>query len=104
LFRICQEAINNTLKHANAKHLKISLQYSEKLFNLTLEDDGDGFSAGQPANNGGAGLKNMENRATLIGATATIGSLPGKGCIVKVLFNPLEQPLNFDGPYTNSPG
>jgi signal transduction histidine kinase len=97
LFRIFQEALNNTLKHSCAKHLKIALQYHSELFNLTLEDDGKGFLPGSIGEGSGSGLKNMENRATLIGAASTIDSSPGKGCFIKVTLNPLEQGLYADG-------
>jgi signal transduction histidine kinase len=97
LFRIYQEALNNALKHSGAEHFKIDLQYHPELFNLTLEDDGNGFSANLPDGNSGSGLKNMENRAILIGAVATINSSPGKGCCIKVTLNPLEQRLYTDG-------
>lgn len=97
LFRIYQEALNNALKHSGAKHFKINLQYHPELFNLTLEDDGNGFSANLLDGGSGSGLKNMENRATLIGAVATIDSSPGKGCCIKVTLNPLEQRLYTDG-------
>ncbi len=104
LFRIFQEALNNTLKHAHAKHLKISLQYSKEIFNLIVEDDGNGFTPGAMDMSGGAGLKNMQNRAALIGAVATIDSLPGKGCSIKVTLNPIEQHIYADGSYPNSAG
>jgi signal transduction histidine kinase len=93
LFRIFQETLNNTLKHAGARHLKIMLQYHVDLFILTLEDDGSGFSAETLENKSGSGLRNIENRATLIGGTATIDSAPGKGCNIKVVLNPLKQQL-----------
>ena len=102
LFRIFQETLNNTLKHAGAKHLKIMLQYQPDLFNLTLEDDGSGFSAETLDNKTGSGLRNMENRAALIGGKAIIDSAPGKGCCVKVSLNPLKQQLYTDGgPHPN---
>jgi len=101
LFRIFQETLNNTLKHSGAKHLKIALQYHSELFNLTLEDDGDGFSAILLDKSKGSGLKNIENRATLIGAVATINSSPGKGCCISVSLNPLEQRLYADGYHPN---
>ena len=97
LFRIFQEAVNNMLKHSGATHFKISLQYYPELFNLTLEDDGNGFSAGSLDGSSGSGLKNMENRAALIGAVAAIDSAPGNGCCIKVTLNPLEQRLYTDG-------
>jgi signal transduction histidine kinase len=96
LFRIFQETLNNTLKHSGAKHLKISLQYIPELFTLTLEDDGAGFSANSLDNNRGSGLRNMENRAALIGALATIDSSPGNGCCIRVSLNPYEQRIYTD--------
>ncbi len=103
LFRIFQEALNNTLKHSGAKHLKINLQYSKLILNLTLEDDGVGFSPGLIDDNLGSGLRNMQSRAALIGAVATIDSLPDKGCCIKVTLNPFEQ-LYDNGTPTNSFG
>jgi signal transduction histidine kinase len=100
LFRIFQEGLNNTLKYSGAKHLKINLRYSEKLFNLTLEDDGTGFSPGLLQDNLGAGLKNMKSRASLVGATANIDSSPGEGCRITVTLNPFEQ-LYDDGSPAN---
>lgn len=103
LFRIFQEALNNTLKHSGAKHLKISLQYSDQLFNLTIADDGIGFLTGD-LNSNGSGLKNIKDRATLIGATAIIDSAPGKGCCVKITIDPLLQQTHADPKYPDSTG
>ena len=102
LFRIFQEGLNNVLKYAYACNLHITLNYSADLFTLTLEDDGSGFSvADKLKENSGSGLKNMENRAALIGGSATIVSVPGKGCCIKISFNP----ITYDnGTYPNSPG
>jgi len=97
LFRIFQESLNNTLKHSGAKHLKITLQFIHKMFNLTLEDDGSGFLASSFNNNTGSGLRNMENRAALIGAITKITSSPGNGCCISINLNPLEQHLYTDG-------
>lgn len=88
LFRIFQESMNNTLKHAKASRLNITLQYSEQMFNLTLEDDGMGFSPDQLAGNAGSGLKNMENRAAMMGAVTAIYSAPGSGCSINVRLDP----------------
>lgn len=103
LFRIFQETLNNTLKYANAAHLHITLQYSTQLFNLTLEDDGVGFNPGQLTQSG-SGLKNIQNRASLIGAAANISSVPQKGCTIKVTLNPLEKQLYTDGNHSDSFG
>lgn len=102
LFRIFQETLNNTLKHSGAKHFKIMLQYHSDLFNLTLEDDGSGFSAETIDNKHGSGLRNIENRATLIGGQAIIQSAPAKGCRVVIALNP--QKLQFDPQWRNPSG
>jgi len=104
LFRVFQEAVNNMLKHASAAHFKIGLQYYPELFNLTLEDDGVGFSDEMFVKGDGAGLRNIENRAALIGAFATINSAPGKGCNIKISLNPLEQQLYIDEDHSDSIG
>lgn len=86
IFRIIQEGINNTLKYAEASHLQIALQYSDQIFNLSLLDDGKGFPV-DAHREGGSGLRNIRNRANLIGAAAVISSEPGKGCQIKVTLN-----------------
>ena len=97
LFRIFQEALNNSLKHSGATDFKITLQYSPKLFNLTLEDNGKGFLTEGSGKGDGSGLKNMQNRAALIGAIAKINSAPGMGCQINISLNPLEQRSYTDG-------
>jgi signal transduction histidine kinase len=102
LFRIFQEALNNALKHSGAKQLKISLDYFDHLFNLTIRDNGVGFLV-NALPDGGSGLRNMVNRAALIGAVAVIDSAPGKGCYIKIAIDPLTQNINANGNH-NSPG
>ncbi len=80
-FRIFQEAMGNTLKHAQARHLNISL-YGSKGFRLQLEDDGKGFDLRQAMiNQNGLGLKNMYRRAHMAGLLCELVSAPGTGCI-----------------------
>ncbi|MFA6246835.1 MAG: sensor histidine kinase [Mucilaginibacter sp.] len=102
LFRIFQEALNNALKHSGAKQLKISLDYFDHLFNLTIQDNGVGFPA-HSLNKSGSGLRNIVNRAALIGADAVIDSAPGKGCCIKITIDPLTQYTHANGNH-NSPG
>ncbi len=102
LFRIFQETVNNALKHANAQQLKIELLYSPKVFNLTIADDGVGFPTSILDEHRGSGLKNLQNRAALIGGTATIESSPGNGCSVKIALDPLLENMYADADYSNS--
>lgn len=92
LFRIFQETLNNALKYAEATHFEVDLQFAPKRFKLNLADDGRGFSVEERMQEGsGAGLKNIENRASLIGATASIQSAPGKGCTITILLDHTPQ-------------
>jgi signal transduction histidine kinase len=102
IFRIFQEAVNNTLKYAKAANLKISLYYTAQMFNLLIEDDGAGFNTEKVDNKGGSGLRNIENRAALVGADVIITSSPGKGCRIKLSFNPLVQQIYAKGTNSNS--
>ena len=104
LFRIFQETLNNALKYAQADNFKMSLYYKEQMFNLTIEDDGVGFEPELLKDKGGSGLRNIVNRAALIGAEATINSSPGNGCSINLSLNPLVQETYANGTYSNSPG
>lgn len=101
LFRIFQEALNNALKHSGAKQLKISLDYFDHLFNLTIQDNGVGFPA-DTLSKSGSGLRNIVNRAALIGADAVIDSAPGKGCCIKITIDPLTQYTHANGNYNST--
>ena len=74
IFRIVQEFINNSIKHAKAKSISTMLQWSNELL-VSISDDGVGFDIDQIKNSGkGLGLFNMENRASMLGATLTLNS------------------------------
>lgn len=103
IFRIFQEALNNALKHAQATNFKISLYYQEQMFNLTIQDDGVGFEPELLNDSSGLGLRNITNRAALIGAEAVINSSPGKGCLIKLSLNPLIQESYANRTNSNSP-
>jgi signal transduction histidine kinase len=101
LFRIFQEALNNTLKYSHAINMVIRLAFTPELFTMYIADDGIGFSPEAAGERNGAGLKNMESRATIIGAVATLESAPGQGCIINITLDPFKQ-LNIDGTNSNS--
>ncbi|EHQ27301.1 sensor histidine kinase [Mucilaginibacter paludis] len=79
LFRILQEFINNTLKHARAKNLNIDLKYQADKLLFKVEDDGIGFNLDDPQNNNGSGIRNIRTRAGIIGADAAVQSRIGEG-------------------------
>ena len=83
VIRIAQEAMQNTLKHAEATHLHIRIGHNEKLFKMTITDNGKGFShTGSPSD--GLGLQSMYQRAELIKAKLDIQSA-GTGTTLTLL-------------------
>lgn len=88
LFRIFQENMNNILKHAKAKNVKVSLEYTDDEFILQIADDGIGFDIDAKKNStlstAGVGLKSIFNRAKLIGAVLDMQSEVGKGTTVTI--------------------
>jgi signal transduction histidine kinase len=89
LYRIFQESIHNIISHSKAQNVKIILQYSPEVFNLILQDDGIGFCQEDVEQSGGIGIKNMRNRATLIGAKLSILTSLDEGCLTRVTLAPL---------------
>ncbi|MBU2929798.1 sensor histidine kinase [Winogradskyella psychrotolerans] len=77
LFRILQEFFSNTLKYAEAEHLRVSLEYKEDVLNIKAEDDGKGFDVSKAEK--GSGLINMGKRAELLNAILLLESQIEKG-------------------------
>jgi signal transduction histidine kinase len=80
LYRIVQEAVTNSVKHARAKTITIAIEGASGLTRLQVVDDGIGI--GQPEPDGGAGLRIMRYRAASIGGLLTIERGPVGGTIV----------------------
>jgi len=94
LFRIVQEALHNSVKHAKATAMEVQLNYSPAVFSLTIRDDGKGFdSKTLTATNTGIGLKSMKNRAAMIGGSFSIQSDENKGTCISVDL-PTNKPIN----------
>lgn len=87
MFRIFQESINNTLKHAGATSLFIELGFAKKQIHMKLTDDGEGFDV--EGNFNSAGMKSMKSRAALIQAELNIKS-SAKGTKIKVVLDNLN--------------
>jgi signal transduction histidine kinase len=75
LFRLVQEAVHNSVKHAGASRIDIHLHADEHLL-IEVADDGTGFDPGLPRS-GTIGLTSMRERAQRLGGELTIESAPG---------------------------
>lgn len=84
LYRISQEALNNSLKHSKASSVTISIHSAGEMIELSVADNGIGFDLGNPKDTGGMGLINMRERAEHLGGQFRVQSSPGSGTIVKV--------------------
>jgi signal transduction histidine kinase len=84
LFRIAQEVLNNTLKHAEAQQVTVKLQREARAVTLEIVDDGRGFDLEKIAGRGGLGLASIRERAARLGAALTIASTPDGGTRVWV--------------------
>lgn len=77
IYRVLQELINNTLKHANADHFAIEItEIKDEYLTIIYEDDGAGFDPA--ANKSGIGIKNIHSRIDSMNATLTIDSKKGR--------------------------
>jgi PAS domain S-box-containing protein len=79
LYRICQEALNNIAKHANASEVEIELRHTTEELELLIRDNGCGFETAQQTPSGHYGLAMIHERAESIGASLSITSQPGIG-------------------------
>jgi signal transduction histidine kinase len=84
LFRIAQEALMNSVKHASAERIGISLSDGGDTLRLSVEDDGEGFDVHVPTGPRRWGLQNMDERARSIGGMLRVESVPGTGTRVTV--------------------
>lgn len=75
LYRICQEALTNALKHGNAKNITIRIKYIARTMDLVIIDDG----TGSPKVIKGNGLKGMETRVADLSGFLSFGSPDGEG-------------------------
>ena len=81
LYRICQESLNNIVKHSKAKSVHIQIFKQEELLVLVIDDDGIGFDVKSLSEKSrhGIGLISMRERVQAFEGTLSIDSQPGKG-------------------------
>lgn len=83
LFRIAQETLSNTLRHAQATEVDVLFVERDGLAIFRVQDNGVGFEEGD-GKGGSYGLQNVKERAIEIGGTCKIVSVPSQGTIVEV--------------------
>lgn len=68
LFRIVQELVTNSIKHAEAKEINVQISHLENTLQLTVEDNGIGFDP-ETAKSDGIGMQNVQSRIDYLNAT-----------------------------------
>lgn len=76
LYRVCMEMINNTLKHAHARHILIQIRQHPETILLTYQDDGTGLPETYTT---GQGFRNIEARMNILSGTVQIRNQPTGG-------------------------
>jgi signal transduction histidine kinase len=93
LYRLCQEILNNIVKHSGATEINVNLLFTDENISLQIADNGNGFdtalAASQAMEKESTGLLNIVGRAKQINAELQIHSIPGTGTTVN-----LAIPLN----------
>jgi nitrate/nitrite-specific signal transduction histidine kinase len=84
LFRIAQEALNNTLRHACASSVSVGLRQDEQVVTLEIADDGIGFDPTATREQGGLGLRSMMERTARLGGKMKVQTSPGSGTSIRV--------------------
>jgi two-component system sensor histidine kinase DegS len=89
LYRIAQEAVNNAIKYAEAREVKIILSHNSRYLNLEIIDDGKGFDIKKLEEKGhlsasGRGIFNIRERANFINGQCDISSIKGKGTVISI--------------------
>lgn len=88
ILAVVGEALSNAARHASARKVEIAGMIENGRLLITIRDNGRGFQT--PEDDGGYGLRNMRDRARLLGGELTIDSEPGRGTSITLIV-PLEE-------------
>ncbi|MGZ5287558.1 MAG: sensor histidine kinase, partial [Flavisolibacter sp.] len=87
IYRIVQELINNTMKHAAAKSAIVQVSKTGNEISMTVEDDGKGFNTAILESARGIGWNNIQSRVSYLNGKLDVRSEAGKGTSVHIELN-----------------
>ena len=87
IYRIVQELLNNSIKHAAATNAIVQVSKTGSLLSVTVEDDGKGFDTSILKHAKGIGWSNIENRVEFLKGKMDVNSQEGKGTSVHIEIN-----------------
>ncbi len=82
IYRVSQEAVGNAIRHSDGRRIEVMLQRKPDRVELSVADDGRGFSFAE--SNAGLGLGGMRERALLVGGELVTESRPGSGTTIRL--------------------
>ncbi|MCP4289101.1 MAG: hypothetical protein GY792_32555 [Gammaproteobacteria bacterium] len=85
IYRVAQEALENCVRHAEAKTLWVTMICSPEQIQLTIRDNGQGFDPSQTIPTDRYGIAGMEERTSVIGGTLQMESSHGEGTTVQLV-------------------
>ncbi|MDT0606418.1 PAS domain-containing sensor histidine kinase [Croceitalea rosinachiae] len=100
IYRVTQEAVNNAIKYAHPNYILVTINHTDTLLSVVVDDDGNGFDPAilnqAPKNNseGGMGVFFMKERIGYINGRLFINSTPGKGTRVTINYNLSNENIN----------
>jgi len=87
IYRVLEELLNNTIKHAAATKIAINLSAQQSQLIIGYEDNGKGLPANTDVFINGIGMRNIESRLSLIGAQYQLGALGKKGFQINMQYS-----------------
>ena len=87
IYRIVQELINNAVKHSKATEVLVQYLEENDKVNITVEDNGQGFSREKASDSGGMGLNNLKNRVAYLNGEIDFYSSPEEGTTVHIVID-----------------
>jgi signal transduction histidine kinase len=93
LYRLLQESLANTVRHAPGKPAMVLLRTTPNQLHVEVHDQGSGFDPVEAASKGRLGLRGMQQRVEVLGGVFALHSTPGAGTLIRVCL-----PLEFETP------
>lgn len=87
IYRIIQELINNAVKHSRASEVLVQYLVEKEKINITVEDNGEGFSLENLKEKRGMGLENLKTRVAYLNGEIDFDSNPGEGTNINIVIN-----------------
>jgi signal transduction histidine kinase len=85
IYRIIQELVNNTMKHAEAKNIRLCMQLKDNHLDIGYSDDGKGFIYEEKIDSKSIGLTSIRSRINFLNGKMQVKSEPGKGVTFRFL-------------------